>query len=548
MLQHHIQLIQIWTMKASVILPVLFLALLTNSLQGQAYSYEVSLTPINIEGLGGLQSYAVATHEGQWLLVGGRLDGLHRRQPFAAFDADGRNQDLIVVDPNEGDVWRAPLSVLPNNLAEHLASSNMQFYQEGTSLLCTGGYAFSSEVGDHITFPYLTIIDVPATIETVKNNTLSASSFTQVENEIFRVTGGALDKIDDTYYLVGGHRFMGRYNPMGPDHGPGFEQEYTHEIRKFKIDSDSNMELEVLPASHDEMHLRRRDYNLVPYLQSGTRHLMAYSGVFKPTADLPWLYPVSISPNQHEALEQFTQYFNHYHCATVPIYEADQDEMHTLFFGGIAQFYQEGDVLVQDNDVPFVNTITDLSRTSNGEMVETRLATTMPGYLGAGSVLILDDNIPLADDHIIDGSQIANEPIDIGYIYGGIRSSLPNIFWLNTGTESAANNVIYKVTIAKVNTTSTTETGAAKRHLQFYPNPASKLLRMSIDLDIAADMTVTITDSSGRLIDMQSIARSDLHIGRNIIEMREINVNFGAYYYTVASGDMVLTRKVIWAE
>lgn len=49
------------------------------------------------------------------------------------------------------------------------------------------------------------------------------------------VTGGRLNQINNTYFLVGGQRFTGRYNPMGPEHGPGFTQEYTNQIKQFQL-------------------------------------------------------------------------------------------------------------------------------------------------------------------------------------------------------------------------------------------------------------------------------------------------------------------------
>lgn len=513
-----------------------------------AQSYEVELTPVIIEGLGGLQSYSVGTHEGDWLLVGGRLDGLHRRQPFAAFSADGKNQDLIVVNPTEGTVWRAPLSSLPATIAEQLASTNMQFYQSEDKLLCTGGYGYSPTVGDHITFPYLTIIDLPATINDVKNNSLNLSSFQQIENETFRATGGALNKIDNVYHLVGGHKFMGRYNPMGPDHGPGFEQEYTNEIRRFKITGDTEFSVDILEASHDELHLHRRDYNLVPYLTNGERELMVYSGVFQKNADLPYLYPVEISKDNYEAIDGFSQYFNHYHCAYLPIYEPEQSEMHTIFFGGIAQFYEEDGDLVQDNDVPFVNTIADVSRSASGELYETKLSATMPGYLGAGSVFVIDPGVQLSDDDIIDGSKIDNEFQSIGHIYGGIRSSMPHIFWINTGQESDASQTIYKVSIRKVSDVSSTSIVVQREHLQFYPNPAQKIVRMSVDIDSPEDFTISISDTMGKQIHTHIVKKEEVVSGRNVIVLDEVNVGFGAFYYTVQIGDKKITRKVIWSE
>ncbi|MDD3665963.1 MAG: hypothetical protein PHQ65_11910, partial [Bacteroidales bacterium] len=60
---------------------------------------------MNIPELGGLQAYAFGQHDNKWLVVGGRLDGLHRRQPFADFSVEGNNNQLIVVDPVNLQKW-----------------------------------------------------------------------------------------------------------------------------------------------------------------------------------------------------------------------------------------------------------------------------------------------------------------------------------------------------------------------------------------------------------------------------------------------------------
>lgn len=52
----------------------------------QTAPFQIMVEPMIIPGLGGLQAYAYGQDNGKWLILGGRLDGLHRRQPFAAFD------------------------------------------------------------------------------------------------------------------------------------------------------------------------------------------------------------------------------------------------------------------------------------------------------------------------------------------------------------------------------------------------------------------------------------------------------------------------------
>ena len=198
--------------------------------------------------------------------------------------------------------------------------------------------------------------------------------------------------------------------------------------------------------------------------------------------------------------------------------------------------------------MPFVNTIAEVSRDQSGAMKETRLAQTLPGYLGAGSVFILDSETQLTDDDIVDGSKIGNEYQDVGYLYGGIRSSLPNIFWINTGQESEASNTIYKVSIRKVNDISSVSSIEKSEHLQFYPNPANKLVRMSIHIERPAELSVAITDSMGKHIHAQVIKKEETVQGKNILVLDNVNIGYGAFYYTVKIGSKVLTRKVIWTE
>ena len=517
-------------------------------LASQNSRFEVVLTPYNIENLGGIQSYSVGTHEGEWLIVGGRLDGLHQRQPFASFSSDGNNLDIIVVNPVSKKVWKKPLASLPTPIREQLSSTNMQFFQEGDRLIVTGGYGFSPSIDDHITYPYLTAIDLPSVIEDIKNGELSSDDFLQIEDESFQVAGGRLAKIGDAFFLVGGHRFMGRYNPMGPDHGPGFEQKYSNEIRRFTLDFDNGIQLDMRSPIHDEMHLRRRDYNLGPTMLNGEEGLMIYSGVFQNNADLPWLYPVQISDNNYVPREDFNQYFNHYHCATLPIYLESEDEMHTLFFGGIAQFYMDGNLLVQDNDVPFVNTISDVIQSESGVLSETVLNEKMPGYIGAGSEFIYSSDLELYENGVLKEEAIGDDYVDVGYIYGGIRSSLPNIFWINDGTQSEASSTIYKVSVRNRKSTATNSPTASKEKLFFYPNPTQKFVKMSIDIDEVSDILVEIKDMNGMRIHSQNILKDKVKIGHNMIVLDDVNIGFGAFLYTVKFGNKAITRKVIWSE
>jgi hypothetical protein len=265
----------------------------------QTAPFNIALEPLDIIGLGGIQSYAFGQYKDKWLLVGGRLDGLHQRQPGAAFDSAGHNNQLIVVDPVTQQKWSAPLTALSIPIQEQLSATNMEFYQEGDYLYCIGGYGYSNSIGDYTTFSSLTAIQVPELISAIITNSTFSAYFRQITDTKFQVTGGRLKKIDNSYYLLGGQKFIGRYNPMGPNNGPGFIQEYTNAIRRFSLsDNGSTINSTHLPSFVDDLNLHRRDYNAVSQiLPNGNEGITMFSGVFQKITNLPFLNSVTVDTN-----------------------------------------------------------------------------------------------------------------------------------------------------------------------------------------------------------------------------------------------------------
>lgn len=263
------------------------------------------------------------------------------------------------------------------------------------------------------------------------------------------VTGGYLHKIGDTYFLIGGQKFDGNYNPMNH---PTFTQSYTNAIRKFTLEDDGiNLKITHLPAIIDTAAFHRRDYNVVPQLfPDGNEGLTAFSGVFQIKADIPMLHAVNIDDTGYKIVDDFAQYYNHYHCANLPLYSATTREMHTIFFGGIAQYYEHEGILTADSDVPFVTTIARVTRDQHGRMAEYKLPLEMPQLLGASAAFIPADGIPMFENGVIKLDALTTDAMMVGYIYGGIKSSAANIFWVNDGTESVAQNVLYKVFVKEI--------------------------------------------------------------------------------------------------
>ncbi len=522
------------------------LVLFSLSAFAQNAPFNIYIEPMTIAELGGLQAFAFGQHNGKWLIVGGRLDGLHRRQPFAAFDIAGNNNQIIVVDPVTQQKWTAPITSLSVSLREHLSSTNMEFHQAGNYLYLIGGYGYHTATASRKTFDNLTAIDVPSTIEAVIAGTSLTNHFRQISDAQFAVTGGHLNKINNTFYLIGGNKFDGNYNPIG---NPTFTQFYTNAIRKFNVSDDgATITISHLPTITDVANLHRRDYNAIPQiLPNGAEGITAFSGVFQPTVDLPFLNCVNIDSSSYMVNNSFQQYYNHYHCGVLPLYSALNNEMHSVFFGGIAQYYDSAGILVQDNNVPFVKTIARVTRNAAGTMAEYKLPIEMPGLLGAGAEFIPIKSVPHFGNQVLKLDEFASDSTLVGHIYGGISSTAANIFFTNTGTQSNASSQIFKVYVIKNSITGNhhfNEQSIGSLKMQVFPNPNGGDFLVKFNLSKPSEVKIKLYSISGGKIEEKVF--TNLSIGENTYRRKIENTESGGtYFLTIETPFEKATQKII---
>ncbi len=522
------------------------ISLIASRTSGQSgFDYTLELVPVSIPGLPGLHSYAFGQHEGKWLVIGGRKDGLHARQPFNAFPESQNNTDIYVIDVNSQQFWTSSVNGLPLGIREQLQSTNMNFYQDNDTLYILGGYAFSATADDHITFPNLTSINVPATINSIINGNPVTPFFKQITDENFAVTGGQLGKIGNVFYLVGGQRFDGRYNPMG---NPTYTQTYSDKIRKFIINnSGSQLSYTDYTTITDPIHLRRRDYNLLPQIfPDGTEGYTISSGVFQLDVDLPFLYPVDINENGYSPVTDFNQYLSNYHSAKSCLYDSVNNRMHSLFFGGMSQYFYEDGVLMQDDNVPFVKTISLLTRFSDSSLTEFKLPQEMPGFNGASAEFIPNNNLPHYPSEIIKLSRISDDAFIIGHIYGGIYSPSMNPFTVNQTNTTSADNTIYAVKL-----TNNSPVGFQKINgnnpysLKIYPNPASSEITFELNTELPSDSQYFITNTSGQIIDKDTLKSTETGSNRYRIVLDSRIGNQTVFLTVVIERRFFITNKII---
>jgi hypothetical protein len=336
---------------------------------------------------------------------------------------------------------------------------------------------------------------------------------------------------------------------MGPTSGPGFIQIYTNAIRKFKINDDgTTLSVAHLTPHIDASNLHRRDYNVVPQiLPSGVEGLTAFSGVFQVGRDVPYLNCVNIDSVSYAVNSAFAQYYNHYHCAHVPIYSAISNEMHTVFFGGIAQYFDSAGILVQDNNVPFVKTIARVTRNSTGVMSEYKLPVEMPTLLGAGSEFIEVEGIPQYANHVFKLDEFTSDSTLVGYIYGGISSTAPNIFFINTGTQSNASSQIFKVYVIK-NTNASIDllNHQSSNTLQFQvdPNPSDGYFILHFNMTSPEPVVITIYNMNGVVMDKSIIASPKIGSNEFNKRIKKLN-NSGVYFISIETSKEKAIQKII---
>jgi hypothetical protein len=535
-------------MKIKIVLSFLLSIIIVGTSLSQD-EFTVRIEPLVIANAPSVHSFSWGkATDGKWIILGGRIDGLHRRQPFAAFLENDNNKNVFVVDPVSNQTWSASLSVLPAALFEQLQSTNQEFIQRGNTLYTIGGYGYSATQNDHITHNKLTAIDVNGLANAVINNTNITSYFRQISDINLAVTGGHLGLLNDVFYLCGGQYFEGRYNPMGPNNGPGFIQSYTDEIRTFEISDDgTNLSILNYTAQNDTNNLHRRDYNMAPQIfPDGTSGFTMFSGVFQLTANLPWLNSVDITASGYTVNNTFNQYLSQYHSAKVPMYDSSNNVMHTLFFGGMSQYKLDANNnLIQDNNVPFVKTISKVSRFSDGSMVESSLGIEMPAFLGSGAEFIpVNNNSNYLTDEIVDLNNLPEGETLIGYIFGGIESTQENIFFINNGTQSSASNLAFKVFINKsALSVNDVELNANNIYnLKVYPNPSKGDFWVEVFIPNTQKSNLKVYDLLGKEVLSIDIEGS---IGIQKIPVSLNNMTSGEYILVFKNSENSVEKQLI---
>ena len=532
-------------MRLLIIVSSMLLCFIISTDSHAQQGFGLSIQPSSITAIPALHSGAVATWNSKWIFIGGRIDGLHIMQSNQGFPAYGRNDSIYVVDPFTNSRIAADASQLPPSIFEAISSANMEFYQDGNYLYMIGGYGKMAIQNTWLTFHSLVSVDLSCLLSNINSASPITSCFRQIVDSNMAVAGGMLEKIDSTYYLVFGHRFDGRYaknTTVG-----SFTQTYTHQIRKFGISDDGvNLAITNYHTETDTNNFHRRDLNLLPQVfPNGDFGFTAYGGVFQKNADLPFLTPIDVTANSTIHQVGFNQNLSQYTSAAMPVFDSTNNTMHSVFFGGMSLYSLDtvNQILVQDTLVPFVNTISKITREPNGNLTEYKLPVEMPGLLGSNAFFILKDSVPTVHDKIIDLNALSGIT-HVGYIVGGIESDFPNIAEIDPEGMSRPHAMVYDVFIDKA--LSSRNDLAIKNvlnNLMVYPNPANNRLFMDFSLQKAQNCKITLYNNHGKIVRVLFPEQS--LTGEQHLVLNTEGIKNGFYLCQVKAGSSVKLIKVI---
>jgi hypothetical protein len=399
-----------------------------------------------------VQSFSFGQWKGRWVFIGGRASGYHNAGGGPAeFLRSDANRDVWVVDTTvkPAKTFHVAIATLPAALTpvkDEWTATGQLYYQDGPSLYIGGGYG-QDHNGNWVTYPVISVVNLPMLIDGVMQGHLP-SSIPFAETPLVKSAGGELIKLPDGYfYLVMGHSFQGSYTTFeghSEHNSEAASQEYLNEIRRLKIQADPRGKLVVQMANayRDETEFHRRDLNASPIVTPGGLGIAVYGGVFTPETQLSYSHPIYLFPNSQPTVDgNFEQKMNAYDCAKLLIYDQARQTMFTSFFGGISRFsWDSGAKIFRENPrvgdksantyldgmqwSDQISTIRKVMAAGKEETTETVQSHSLPGFLGTDAVFIpLDEPLRASPGTaILDFDALRGKRTLVGYVYGGIQA------------------------------------------------------------------------------------------------------------------------------
>jgi hypothetical protein len=490
-----------------------------------------------------IHSFSYATYDNYVLMFGGRKDGLHAKE--SGFEYENSSPVIYLWNTSNDSIINYSADSLNAVLTDFLSAAISNFTQEAESLYIMGGYG-QSKSGEYKTHPLFVKIDLKTCIERILLKQNIASSFKYIVADHFAVAGAQMRIMDSLFYLVGGHNFFGKYS--SDDHS--LIQKYTDALRIFKItETADSLKYELVKEIINDFNFHRRDFNVNPIIdEDGEIKLMSFAGVFQYNINRPFLNTTLIDEQDFEEILDFEHKFASYSCARVGLYDAAENEMYEVFFGGMAEYYLDStNNIGKDEYVPFVKSVSCVTRKSDGSFVENLHTEQLPGFFGTNSELFINPELKLVYQDIVDLNSFQNDTTFIGTMFGGIYNPTQyrNPWQVDSAHLTISNPYLLKVHYIKDKTSTTKhiQNNSPVADVLLIPNPAKDKLQLifSKDMEIKK-LLITIRNMEGRVIKsftVNTVANNELMLSTADLVPQNYTV------YILINGKMEVRKNLI---
>lgn len=400
----------------------------------------ISLTQVDSSGLPALRDPIAVANNGNILIMGGTSGNFHD------FSGASFNRTLYVFNPVSGQIFSMLIenTNLPIEVQRILGSTEPQELLDGDTLYLLGGYYNPPNTNTYTTLSDIVSINVPGVINAIINNDIDLGPYIHVYNDVpqFKVTGGQLGKIGNDFYLAYGQNCEGLYCAT--------LQVYTNSIYRFITDPALTSVDILATVSHPDLDgsgWRRRDYTLAPMIQGGIEYLLALGGPFTPGSNaLVWTNIISFNADILGNNNVLNQQGNQYLAPFLAMYQQSKGLSFVATFSGLSNLYWTTSGLVYNNQTNYGNVLDLISIDAAGQAQEyVNLQPLCSGqplssclYMGLMAKFIPYGNFFDSRGMLLLDQLPQNTPTLVGYLYGGLLSSVQVIF---TGGSYVTNNL-----------------------------------------------------------------------------------------------------------
>lgn len=176
-----------------------------------------------------MYGYAVGK-QGDYLLIFG---GSIRSDVPEKYAHDFPNLDILMIDLKLNRAAAYTSGNLDDMLRDQMSSTGMAYYQDGNTLYMLGGYGFSESNGQFMTFPYMTAIDLQATVQALLTGKNPVANFYQICDERMAIFDATMDYNGEEFFLINGKSAY-KLEPFS-DHPEYVEEPFYGQARSFRI-------------------------------------------------------------------------------------------------------------------------------------------------------------------------------------------------------------------------------------------------------------------------------------------------------------------------